>query len=128
MSALTEERSQLEEKVKSLEARLLRLQQVEGIEDHVLAFVEKIRDKVDVLDEAGRRRVLELVFEDVTCHSDHAIIRTVIPPLYREPSGQLAASPQGGDRGKASHPPAGGGPDLLRLYSAAVPPQEASHA
>ncbi len=46
-----------------------------------------------------RRRILELVLEDVTCHRHYAIVRTVIPPLDKEPSGQLDASPQGGLRG-----------------------------
>ena len=104
MSALTDERDELTQKAEELKQRLRdpflgqvgfdpgavaarRLQAVED-EDHVLAFVERVRDKMDGLDSAGRR-LLELVLEDATCHSDHAIVRTVIPPADSEASGQL---------------------------------------
>ncbi|GEM_PF-3936793 len=99
MSALTDERDELTKKAEELKQRLRRLQAVED-EDHVLAFVERVRDKMDVLDSAGRR-LLELVLEDATCHSDHTIVRTVIPPADSEASGQLCIPPpEKGDREK----------------------------
>lgn len=105
MSALTVERDELTKTAMELEQKLQRLQAVEDIEDHVLAFVEKVRGKVDMLDAGGRRRLLELVLEDGTCHSDHAIVRTVIPPPDTELSGQLGVPPQeGGQRDEVNHP------------------------
>lgn len=99
MSAQTDERGELAKKAGELEQKLQRLQAAEDIEDHVLAFVEKVRGQVDVLDVAGRRRLLEIILEDVTCHGDHAIVRTVIPPLDTELSGQPCVLPQG-DQGR----------------------------
>lgn len=83
MGALTDERDQCADKERDVGQKLLRLQAVEGME------------------EQGRRRLLEIILEDVTCHGDHAIVRTVIPLLDTELSGQPCVLPQGDQGGEA---------------------------
>ena len=96
MEGLGQESEELTSVIRDLETKLSRLELTTEQEESAIKFAERVNSGLENLDFEGRQQLIRLLVEDVTCHPDRAIVRTIVPTDGPDDEMRLCSADLGG--------------------------------
>ena len=96
MKGLSQESEELTSVIHDLETKLSQLELTTHQEESAIRFAERVNSGLENLDFEGRQQLIRLLVEDVTCHPDRAVVRTIVPTDPPDDDMRLCSADLGG--------------------------------